>query len=827
MEFRNKILQRQLRRSLGVVSRDEVSILLQQLADSTTRENREIVERVCTGLPHLLMMVEEVYEQFNQTLELRNRSMQLSTKELMEANDTAMAATREAEQASKMKSLFLANMSHEIRTPMNAIIGMSHLVLNTGLNARQFDYVNKINLAGNSLLEIVNDILDLSKIEAGKLHTEIIDFDLDTLLDHVAMITAHKATEKKIAFNFDFSPDIPRQLKGDPTRLSQVLINLINNAIKFTDSGGIHVSAKRRYDRDNKIELEFCVTDSGIGISEKEMEALFTAFKQTDSSTTRKYGGTGLGLCICKSLVELMQGHIWVESTPDVGSRFKFTCWFNYQPTAVQPERLVPEVNGKISALVIEKSAVACDILQTALRHFSLSVECAADAHEAMQMLAKRADSPWSLLFIDEKYLDLLTQQASVELLKKLPSTTPKILITDSDPHHVTDKGMFDGQLSRPFSYSALRQLLRKLLSTGEGEHSQHFMGQLIPQFADVRILVVEDNLTNQQIINEMLVACGIFVEVVSNGLQALERLYEVGGDYFNLILMDLQMPEMDGHEATRLILKEPILRQSRIFAMTAHALEEVKQRCLGEGMYEHISKPIDPKRLYQLLQRYLCEQFIGTLIPSGATTSYQSITIPGLELAEVLPRINHSHSLLNKILAEFIQDHGEIISRIHHFLAVGRPEVAGSLAHTLKGVAGNIGAIELAKSASELQNLLNQPDAQQLLAYHLQQSGQQLQRVVKAIRRYLNQLPEVESRQRLPRATLPASLKQLLLLLTDYDNAALAMADELESDLIALYGEEWFSQFKSALNYFDFEGAYESLKIVTDAEWITQEESI
>lgn len=818
MVFKNKILQRQLRRSLGVSCSTEVSALLQQLADGSGRERDDAVETICSGLPKLLMMVEEVYEQFHQTLELRNRSMQLSTKELMEANDTAMAATREAEQASKMKSLFLANMSHEIRTPMNAIIGMSHLVLNSGLNAKQFDYVNKINHAGNALLEIVNDILDFSKIEAGKLHTEIIDFELDALLDHVAMITAHKATEKNIAFDFDFPPDIPRQLKGDPTRLSQVLINLINNAIKFTDSGGIHVSAKKRYVRDNKIELEFCVTDSGIGIGEEEIKALFTAFRQTDSSTTRKYGGTGLGLCICKSLVELMQGHIWVESKPGIGSRFKFTGWFSYQPAEVQPEQLLPDLHEPLSALIIEKSPTARAILQTALRHFSLSAEYADGPQDALQMLAERPDSPWSLLFMDEQFLSGQTQQEALELQKKLPLTTAKILITDSDPHYFMDKGIFDAQLNRPFSYSALRQLLLKQLSPDE-DHAQHFAEQQIPQFDDVRILVVEDNLINQQIISEMLSACGIAVEVAGNGQQALERLYQVGGDYFNLILMDLQMPEMDGHEATQLILKEPALCQSRIFAMTAHALEEVKQRCLAEGMHEHISKPVDPKKLYQLLQHHLAEQFRGTQVPSGSPGTHQSVSIPGLELAEVLPRINHNHTLLNKILTEFIQDQGEIISRIHHFLAVGRPEVAVRLAHTLKGVAGNIGATELEKSACELQNLLNQPGAQQLLTYHLQQTGQQLQRVVKEIRRYLEQLTVPEPRARLPQAAFLARLRQLLLLLADYDNAALAVSDELESDLIALYGEEWFSQFKNALNYFDFEGAYESLKAVVDVE--------
>ncbi len=578
-------------------------------------EREQLIFRTLCAYSAIALDNALAYEQLQTTLDtlrqterkllIEEKRAQQHAKELAQANinlkENALQlnlAKQKAEQATRLKSEFLANMSHEIRTPMSAVIGLAHLALRTRLDQKQHDYLNKIHHSGLLLLKILNDILDFSKIEAGKLEIEHISFNLDEVLHHVADVTSQKAAEKKLEYLFRVTPTTPRQLLGDPLRLGQILINLVNNAIKFSEVGEVEFSCTSQIN-ESQASLHFSVKDTGIGMSEEQCQNLFKAFNQADGGTTRKYGGTGLGLSISQHLAHLMGSNINVRSQQGHGTCFYFSLSFDLPPQQPKPAPLPNALlEGRI--LVLDEHAIARSILVSSLQSLSLRVAAVTNAEQALMALssAEAAHIPYSVFFIanPEKHAPLLLR------IRAVLTQQPHIILLalagqESDfayPH-----------LHKPLVLSSLYSVLQKCYAPPVVAEKQSTLSSAImrPQY---RILVVEDNDINQQIARELLNEQGIRVDIAHDGQQALDMLYEVDANTYQLIFMDLEMPEMDGHTAAILIRQDHQFDTIPIIAMSAHALEEIRQQCKAEGMQDYICKPINPQLLSNVIDHWL-----------------------------------------------------------------------------------------------------------------------------------------------------------------------------------------------------------------------------
>jgi len=658
--------------------------------------------------------------------------------ELKKAEEKLRQAQEAAEAASRAKGNFLANMSHEIRTPLNAILGLAHLALKTGLTPRQRDYLEKIHTAGSSLLGIINDILDFSKIEAGKLELESAPFNLDDVLDNLAGLITVKAHEKEaLEVLLRIGGDVPRTLVGDPLRLGQVLINLANNAVKFTEAGEIMVSTELiRADTDTAC-LRFSVRDTGIGLTAAQTARLFESFSQADTSTTRRFGGTGLGLAICKRLVGMMGGDIRVESGPGRGSTFSFSAEFGIgRGVACRRPEAPPAWRG-MRVLVVDDHPTSREILREMLESFTFAVSEAASGAEGLARFAAPPDGrPYELVVVDWK----MSGMDGMEVARRIKACsgrklTPVILVTAYGREDIlrdADAAGLDGVLLKPVSPSLLFDTIMGIFSSARPRMSvpgpAEQTASAAERLAGARVLLVEDNEINQQVALEILRGAGLDVVLAVNGREAVER---VRREAFDAVLMDVQMPVMDGYAATDEIRKWEDGRRKRgvpplpIIAMTANAMSGDSVKSIAAGMNAHITKPIDPGLLLETLILW---------IPSGERRRRASAVnassagrpragpsdehvlpeeLSGFDLAEGLRRLQGNRALYRRLLLDFVDRHRHESDTLRRALDNGDLGHVRHRVHAIKGVAGNLAAKPLQAAAAGLEGLIKSVDSE------------------------------------------------------------------------------------------------------------------
>ncbi|REE91316.1 signal transduction histidine kinase [Paenibacillus taihuensis] len=643
---------------------------------------------------------------------------------------TDLQKRKEADAASRAKSQFLAQMSHEIRTPINAIVGLNYILQQSRLDEQQRGYIDKIITAAKSLLTIVNDILDFSKIEAGKIVLEKVEFDLYEVLYNVSSMMSFKANEKGLRFHFFVHPDVPQMLVGDPFRVLQIVLNLANNAIKFTSQGQITISVNRILQRDQTSVLSFNIRDTGIGMNEEQLGSLFKEFTQADMTTTRKFGGTGLGLIISKNLAELMGGKIDVESKVGSGSSFTFKAPFTVAAIpAVAAQEISPQLTF-LRVLIICDDSQMQRVLCSQLEQFQFVVSTAQSAEDALQNISR--GGIYDLILLDWRLsgTDVLRLADTIHAMFTSPSQSI-ILISayhEAELQMASQSAAIAKTLLHPISQS---QLYNEIITLFQPHFaSKRSTTDYSIQFAslqDAVVLLVEDNEINQLVARELLREVGIGVDVANNGEIAVQYAAE---RRYDAILMDLQMPVMDGYEATKAIRQSVAGRaEVPIIAMTADAMKGVENEVLSVGMNGYLTKPFDPIDLYSMLQRHM-QRTREQETAAGAAEAAAAKAAPHLDQAAAIGRLSGNTALYRQIIGLFANKHAIGLREAREAIAAGDVKNAVLHVHTLKGVASNIGADRLADLMAKLQAAL-QADDHEAASALLLDGEQELQAVL------------------------------------------------------------------------------------------------
>lgn len=735
-----------------------------------------------------------------------------------------------AEEATRAKSEFLANMSHEIRTPMNVIIGMSSLALKSGLSARQHNYVQKVHRSAEGLLGIINDILDFSKIEAGMMSVEHVEFHLDDVLEQFSGLVGFKAEEKSLELLFQLHQELPTALVGDPLRLGQVLLNLGNNAVKFTERGEIVLGIEPVALGTRDAELHFWLRDTGIGMTAEQCGRMFQSFIQADSSTSRRYGGTGLGLSISKSLVELMDGRIWVESEPGKGSVFHFHAHFGI-PEAAAPRRMLraDELLG-VRALVVDDNASAREILSGMTLSYGLEVDVARNGSEALEWIseAEQRQLPYQLVLVDWQ----MPGMDGIEVVARLhdghcENVPAVIMVTAFGREEALDAAQQRGVelgtvLTKPVTPSTLLEAINIALGKQNiveprSRERQSATDEALASVVGSRVLLVEDNELNQELAVELLGDAGIEIVLACNGQEALDRLAVDG--HFDAVLMDCQMPVLDGYAATRALRLRPELAQLPIIAMTANNMAGDRELALAAGMNDHIAKPIDPAAMFLTLSRWIRprQPEATASVPAPVERATGELDLPGIDTRAGLATCAGKAALYERLLQRFRRSYGNFIEEFRALDSAGDPTARRRAAHTLRGAAANIGALALARAATELEQACQEPASEELISRLLFDLQAQLETVQTGLATLSAQQPAQAAASAMTQEQTTALLQRLRTLLEESDTSA----GELIAQLAGSYQEQptasRLGDIAEAVERFDYDLALAHLQQLID----------
>ncbi len=800
-------------------------------------------------------------------------------EELVTERTNALAEAKEqAETANAAKSDFLARMSHEIRTPLNAVTGLTNVVLNTELTEVQRDYLEKVQLASKNLLNIINDILDFSKMEAGQMGLASTIFDLDEVLEHLADLFANQIGNKDLELIFSASPQVPRQYVGDAGRLSQVLTNLIENAIKFTDQGEIVVGVKLSEGEaqgKGAIVLEFQVSDTGAGIAADVLPSLFDPFTQADSSLTRQHDGTGLGLAICHRLIELMGGRIWARSTLGKGSTFYFTVLLSIIKKASHRFTAPEDFHG-LKTLVVDDSASSRQMLKDLLESFKFNVSTAEDGQKALEMLsAATAEAPYQLVLMDWKMpgMDGLTAARRIrELDLKVPlsvvsgsksrasslssmvdgspptgrshSSTPIIIMVTAYGqllvHKQIDTTITDGMLLKPIKPSQLFNTIMELLvpAMAARPRPRNKRDLSISPLAGGRVLVVEDSELNRDVVVALLKDFGLKVQTAENGKIAVEHLSRAGVSAYDAVLMDIQMPVMDGYEATRQIrILETTLKSQEdcrsgvdseagrsrvpIIALTAHALKGEKEKCLSAGMDDYLSKPIVEDVLNRVLHKWISPVAHVPQSDRRSKVRRAQDARAVLDVDAALKRLGGRTQLYRKVIQKFAPEFQNAPETIQRAMDDDDLETVRRIAHSIKGAGAGIGAMALSDAAAKLEKSSAGSAAE--LASLLKPLELEMGAALEAIQGYLASEVEPEAKTLTSGKTAESSelgthrrLSRLEAFLSSGDMRAIAAWEEMKDSFHGMGVDLMVEDLDKMMDRLDFDGALRSLKVLT-----------
>jgi PAS domain S-box-containing protein len=706
--------------------------------------------RNATGSPrYFITQVQDITQRKLAEVELLRYRDHL--EELVKERTAELVAAKEqAEEANRAKSVFLANMSHEIRTPLNGVLGMAQLALRTNLTQQQREFLANIQVSGETLLATINDILDFSKVEAGKLDLEKANFNLEDVLQDVANLVVHKTQEKGLELVLHVEADVPLLLQGDGLRLGQVLTNLVGNAVKFTQAGEIVVKIKLLSDTPEGVVLQFSVRDTGIGMSPEQQAQIFEPFNQADSSISRRYGGTGLGLAICRRLVQLMDGELRVESGLGRGSTFSFSAKFERQGQAQVGQYSLPELKG-LGVLVVEDNAATREHLRSVLESFDLRVVCVDSGAAGLALLEKlEQGQAVNLALVDKSLSGGMDGPEFSRRLRHLPGLKglPVILMINADELlYQAAQPELDGYITKPVSRSQLFNAVLQAFGLGAGQPERPSRRKIpsgpLTQLHGGRVLLVEDNEINRIVATELLRGLGMIVSNAASGEEALRLLAQ---SEYEAVLMDIQMPGMDGYQTTAHIRSDPRFSFEKlpVIAITAHALTGDREKSLQAGLNDHITKPIDESQLASVLVQWVKprqspEPAAPSPVPlakpgrlSGATSG-SLLDLPGIDSALGLQRLGGNQALFLRLLRLFRANYAGNVDEIRAALAQGDLESARRLAHTLKGVSGQISAGELSEAARVLEANIAESDPQRMEA-NLAQLERQLRFILDSL---------------------------------------------------------------------------------------------